>query len=72
LNTATVRRGSATGSNVSLLIDGITSPVTNTGEFGHLRRTRGQPIIEYRVCDSDGCSDVVRRSWSLAQHARHV
>ncbi len=57
VNTTTLGWTGATGTNVTLWINGVPKTVPNTGTY--VSKFKGSKTTTYKVCDADGCSSVV-------------
>jgi hypothetical protein len=57
VNNTTVRWTGATGTTVTLLVNGVRSTVPNTGSY--INKFKGSAAITYQVCDTAGCSNTV-------------
>lgn len=55
LNSTTVRWTGATGSSVTLLINGVSRPVSNSGSY--VNSFKGSLTTRYQICDSARCSN---------------
>lgn len=60
VNSTTLKWAGAVGSSVTLWTNGTQRTVANTGSYVH--SFKGGSTTEYKVCDSAGCSKVVRVS----------
>ena len=57
VSTTTLTWTGATGTNVTLWINGAQKSVANTGSY--VNKTKGGKTTSYKVCDAAGCSNVV-------------
>jgi hypothetical protein len=57
VNTTTLKWTGATGTNVTLWINGAPKTVPNTGSY--VNKFKGGNTTTYKVCDSGGCSGVL-------------
>jgi hypothetical protein len=55
--TTTLKWTGATGTSVTLWINGTKKTVLNTGSF--VNKFNGGSTITYKVCDAGGCSDTL-------------
>ncbi|MET3176150.1 UNVERIFIED_ORG: hypothetical protein ABIB52_004024 [Arthrobacter sp. UYCu721] len=58
VNTTTLEWTGATGSNVTLWINGVQKTVPNNGSY--VNKFKGGNTTTYKVCDTGGCSSVLR------------
>jgi hypothetical protein len=58
VNNTTVRWTGATGTNVTLLVNGVRKTVPNTGSY--VNKFKGSVATTYQICDTAGCSNIVR------------
>jgi hypothetical protein len=58
VNSTTVKWTGATGTSVTLWINGTQKTVPNTGSF--VNKFKGGATTAYKVCDTGGCSSVLR------------
>ena len=56
-NNTTVRWTGATGTSVTLLVNGVRNSVPNTGSY--VNKFKGSATITYQLCDTAGCSNTV-------------
>lgn len=57
VNNTTVRWTGATGTTVTLLVNGVRNSVPNTGSY--VNKFKGSATTTYQLCDSAGCSNTV-------------
>jgi hypothetical protein len=57
VSSTTLKWSGATGSNVTLWINGTQRTVANTGSY--VNGTKGGGTTAYNICDGAGCSNVV-------------